>query len=228
MKYIKPILIIIWIIITVLLTVLLVRSCSREQDNNQNIKALTDSLHTVRTREGDLLAYKAAYVMTKDELDRYTKFSKAEISSLEKQLQSKIDIISKIKGEVRVDTIVMHDSIVSSGDTITDIFTFNDDWIDIRGSSIFYRDSASTTISSISTQVPLTVGLTSDENFFASTPNPYVSISSIECGDIRKKSKKKYWSIGIQAGFGAGYDIIHKNISAGPYIGVGLGFGFDF
>lgn len=43
---------------------------------------------------------------------------------------------------------------------------------------------------------------------------------------IHIRDKEKRWSIGIQAGFGVQYGIIHKTVDIGPYIGVGIQYRF--
>ena len=76
---------------------------------------------------------------------------------------------------------------------------------------------------------PLTIGLTDDYKFFVVSDNPYLNITHINSNvidgtNIYKKPKK--WSISIQGGFGAQYDIISHNFGVGPYGGFGISYAF--
>ena len=58
---------------------------------------------------------------------------------------------------------------------------------------------------------------------------PYVSFSEIEGAVIDGsilKPKKKRFNWGLQLGLGTMYDIIDRDISLGPYAGVGIEFNF--
>jgi hypothetical protein len=52
--------------------------------------------------------------------------------------------------------------------------------------------------------------------------------SSINNVTLQSKIKPKRWNIGVQGGVGVGYDLLHNNITAGPYIGIGVSYGFNF
>lgn len=43
-----------------------------------------------------------------------------------------------------------------------------------------------------------------------------------------KKERRKNWNIGIQAGIGCQYGLLNKDFDVGPYLGVGISYGFDF
>ena len=46
---------------------------------------------------------------------------------------------------------------------------------------------------------------------------------------IQKQQKKpKRWNIGFQTGFGFQYGMFNKTIDVGPYLGVGVSWGFGF
>jgi hypothetical protein len=75
----------------------------------------------------------------------------------------------------------------------------------------------------------LTIGLTNDYQIFATTPNPYIIFTDIEGSVIENsvlKPRKKRFSWGVQFGFGTMYDIIDKDLSIGPYGGLGAEVNF--
>lgn len=229
---VKYIINIVLVIAVVVLTVLLARSCTTHKEDVANIEALTDSIHTVEMKNGELLAYKAAYVMTKDELDRYTEFSKKEINELERKLKAKVDVITRVEGVITVDTIVMRDSVFISNDTIFNNFHYQDEWVLLDGVSRILDSSSETRLNLLQMDVPLTIGLTDDNKVFAKSANPYVAFTGVEGANIGKRKRNKYFNIGVQVGFGAMYNIRAVGdadpFAVGPYIGVGIAGGWDF
>lgn len=73
--------------------------------------------------------------------------------------------------------------------------------------------------------VPLTFYVTGKE-IAVKSKNPYVNFTEIQ--GARNITKPKRWNVGIQAGFGVGYNLLDKNLTLGPYIGVGVSYGFNF
>ena len=74
---------------------------------------------------------------------------------------------------------------------------------------------------------PLTVGMTKDDKFFVTTPNPYVKFTSINSIQNEKyKPKKKHWGVGVSAGWGVYYDMKSKTLKTGPGATVGVNYNF--
>ena len=44
----------------------------------------------------------------------------------------------------------------------------------------------------------------------------------------KTQKKPKRWNIGFQAGLGFQYDILNNRAGIGPYLGVGVSYGFGF
>lgn len=146
---------------------------------------------------------------------------------MERKLKSSISLITKLQTEVNIDSIVMHDTVILKQDgTITAPFQYSDNWVSLSGHTHICEDKSSTEIERIKMDVPLTVGVTKDNTVFVKTENPYVTLHDIQSAALNNKKKK--WNVGIQAGIGAQYDLLHKQIGIGPYIGIGVAYGFDF
>lgn len=210
-----------------------------------NLKAITDTLHTYELKNGELLYTKQGYIAKIGELEDFIGVKENEIKELEKTLKSKVATISKLEQQIRLDSIHMRDSIYITQDSIThdsiyhSHFNYYDDWTALDGETTFKFNpfQSHTILNSLTIQVPLKVGTTADNQWFATSENPHIIFTSVEGVNV-EKAKPKRWSIGIQGGIGVvgGVGLVgttFSNIStantgagwfigAGGYIGVGL------
>jgi hypothetical protein len=212
-------------------------SCANRKANTyeNNIKALTDTIHTYQLKNGELMYEKQGYIIEKAELEKYLDLSKKEIKDLEKQLKSSVATIAKLQASVRVDTLRMTDSIYITDDNVYhNVFRYNDKWLTIDGNTEFtlnpYPDSK-TFINNIGMELPLKVGTTEDNKWFVTSDCPYVQFTSIE-GANTSKAKTKNWGIGptITAGVGYGWGTDFKggNTNGGLIAGVMVGFSIHY
>lgn len=201
-----------------------------------NIKALTDTLHTYELKNGELLYEKQGYIAEKKELEEYIGIKEKEVKEIEKKLKSALATIAKLQAQVRIDTIHAIDSIeVIPDSTIHCHFNYNDKWLALNGVTNVEFDpfKSHTIINNINMEVPLKVGTTEDNKWFATSENPYVLFTSVDGANL-EKAKPKRWSLGIQGGVGAifGYGISGCSadgivrtgwiVGTGGYVGLGL------
>ncbi len=231
-KY-KDVIIIISIIVIIIL--LMSTTCINRRNENltNNIKALTDSVQTINLKNGELLSTKQSLLLEKKELEKYLDINKKEINYLEKKLKSSLALISKMECEINVDTIVMTDSVIINNNTIDSYFDYKDKWVKLNGHTLFLNNTSTTTINNITMNADLKMGLTDDYKIFVISDNPYLTFNEIDAAAIEGsvvREKKKRWNIGAQIGIGAGYNLIGKTdkIFIGPFLGVGISYGFDF
>ena len=211
-------------------------SClSRKLDaSEQNLKAAQGRMEIVELENGELLSSRDSYIATINDLEDLLDISKKEIKDIQRQLDDKIAYISNIESNVRVEYIeTVRDSIVYvNPSTATSSFSYFDKWVTLNGVNEFRFGESfdySTTITSISMDVPLNVGLTNDYKIFVKSSNPYVHFSDIQGAVIDNsimRPRKKRFSWGLQGGVGLMYDVIDKDIAAGPYLGIGAEFNF--
>lgn len=228
----------------VIIVLIMSTTCTKQKLDiaDNNIKALKDTLHTYQLKNGELLYAKQGYIAKIDELEDYIGIQKKEIKELEKTLKSKVATISKLEEQIRIDSLHMRDSVSITPDSVCHShFNYNDDWLALGGRTDIWLNpfNTHTIIDNISMRVPLKVGTTEDNQWFAISENPYVSFTSVEGADI-EKAKPKRWSFGIQGGLGlvGGVGLVgtqFKNIStsntgAGWFVGTGgyIGFGFTY
>ena len=198
-----------------------------------NIIGYRDSLKTVELKNGELISYKQSLILSNEALREELNMSKSDIKDLEKTLDSKIAQVNKLSSMLE-----MKDTVFMKGDTVyvnpdstsTKIFKWSDDWtsltVNVTGKSII---ESNLSLYDFSIKVPLEFGITEDYKVWAKSPNPYLIIEDISSATVYGSNvypKKKRWSWGLQAGFGAGYDIISKQFVVGPYAGVGIEYNF--
>lgn len=199
-----------------------------------NLKAATEDVRQLKTKNGELIYEKQSYVTTINELEKYLDISKKQIKDLEKTLDNRLLYISKLEGQINITPSVIHDTTVIYKDSIMMFnFSFNNKWYTIKGKSEIKNYIATTHLEKVSINCPLQVGLTDKWEIFVKTPNPYVSFNNIDGALLDKnlylkQTKKKPWNVGVQVGFGANYGLMRRQFDYGPYIGVGISYGFAF
>ena len=111
-KYWKNILLFLSLIIIIIL--LMNTTCINNSNNNlqNNIKALTDSVQVLELKNGNLLHEKQSLILEKKEIEKYLDISNKEIKEIEKQLNSSLALISELKTNIRIDTIITTDSLI--------------------------------------------------------------------------------------------------------------------
>lgn len=203
--------------------------CERVIDH-QNIKALMDTLTVVNTKNDELIAYKNSYVLEKKDLESYIDIKENEIKSLEKQLKSKVQYISKIESKIHTDTIIIRDSIKYIDSCVYYHFNEENEYYKIGGyTHVHGNEYSETIITDNAMNLKLNVGVDDEWRIFVKTDNPYVSFSTIDGALLNKdiflkQQKKPHFGVSLQAGIGAQYGLIHKTFDVGPYIGIGINY----
>lgn len=207
-------------------------SCSSDRlrrrlsEANQNLAALTDTIHAFELKNGELVQWNQALVVDnstlKDELEEEN-ISKKEI---ERELNSKIQRLTKIVSQFRADTIVVTDTveILRDGFAVAP-FEYSDSFLDLSGKTLFQLDdlTSETTIDLLSVRVPLTIGLTSDNKVFVNSTNPNARIELLESFSAESaECRQRRLGIGVYCGFGTTYGLVSKQIDFGPQAGVGV------
>ena len=226
-KYLKDIIISILTIICIILT--LSTNCSNYKNKGltNNIQSLRDTIEFIQLQNGNLLSEKQSLILDNQQLNEYLDLSKQDIKDLQKKLDSKLLYISELESNVSVHTVICHDSVYIVDSVHYVDFSYSDNWIDLYGTTNLKIPQ--TTINNLYINTPLTIGLTEDNKFFATSPNPYINITNINSAIVdTKKTTKPKFNLGIQVGVGAHYDIIDRHFGVGPYVGVGLSYGFCF
>lgn len=199
--------------------------------SEHNINTLKGQLEQVELKNGELVSIRDSYVLKMNELEDELGISKNEIRELRKALNSKVAYIAELEATVRVDTtIIVRDSIIyRDNNDYSAIFNYNDKWLDINGLHEFTNGKSTTTFNKINIYTPLQVGISDNYQIWVKSENPYLEFDDIQGAIIdgsKLKPNKQFINWGFQIGFGLSYDIIDKDLSIGPYAGIGAEINF--
>ena len=231
----KNILLVIFFLIIIVLIMSTTCTSQKLGKAENNINALTDTLHTYKLKNGELMYEKQGFISDKNELEKSIGIKEKEVKELEKKLKSALSTIAKLQAEVRIDTIHAIDSVeVLPDSTYNCHFNYNDKWLSLNGTTSIKLDpfNSHTIINNINMEVPLKVGTTKDNKWFVTSENPYVLFTSVDGANL-DKAKPKRWSIAVQGGIGVifGYGISGSPdgivrtgwiLGGGTYFGLGI------
>lgn len=213
------------ILLTILCIILLLFSkCTADKNERlqNNIEVLIDSVRVTELKNGDLLYSKQILEVDNKELAEAVGLEKNKRKEVEKELGEKIKLLAKVDGKIKVDTLILKDTVVETdfGNRIN--FSFKDQYLSLDGTTCLSNGIAQTKINSLSMDVPAFIG--KNKQFFIRSENPYVSFPNIRVAE--EITRPKRWGLGIQVGIGCGYNLVDKGFFAGPYIGFGLSYNF--
>ena len=213
------------ILLTILCIILLLFSkCTADKNERlqNNIEVLIDSVRVTELKNGDLLYSKQILEVDNKELAEAVGLEKNKRKEVEKELGEKIKLLAKVDGKIRVDTLILKDTVVETdfGNRIN--FNFKDQYLSLDGTTCLSNGIAQTKINSLSMDVPAFIG--KNKQFFIRSENPYVSFPNIRVAE--EITRPKRWGLGIQVGIGCGYNLVDKGFFAGPYIVFGLSYNF--
>jgi regulator of replication initiation timing len=195
---------------------------------NQNLSAVTDTVHELKTKNGKLVSWNQSLIVDKNGLQEKLEQEELNRREIEKRLNSKITSLTKIIAGFSSDTIVLTDTVKIIDDTTHMApFHYTDDWLTVSGKTLFSGNVSETTISDLRVRVPILIGQTEDMKLFVHTPNPNVNIEMMQnsiVDGVGTMSKKPRWSVGAYAGFGVQYGILNKDIDFGPQLGIGVSY----
>ena len=224
----------------IIIVLLMSTTCTSQKLDKaeNNLTALTDSLHTYKMKNGELMYEKQGFIAEKKELEEYIGVKEKEVKEIEKKLKSALATIAKLRAEVNVDTIHTIDSVeVLPDSTYQCHFNYNDRWLSLNGITSVHLNpfNSHTIINNINMEVPIKVGTTKDNKWFVTSENPNVIFTSVEGANL-EKAKPKRFTIGIQGGIGGifGYGVSGCSadgiVRTGWLVGAGgyVGFGFTY
>lgn len=225
-KWIVPILIVL-LALSIAVGMYQTNRLREKLDNAQhNIAALTDTIHEVELKNGELVEWNYSLIVDKNTLRDSLESENLSKKEIERKLNSKIKQLTKIISEFRSDTITMTDTVhVLPDSTFSAPFNYKDDWMYLSGKTLLDLKSMcnETTVDIVSVRVPLTIGLTDDYKVFVHSQNPNTAIVMMNSLSVEpNKYNRRRIGIGLYAGFGMQYGLLHKNIDLGPQVGVGV------
>ena len=194
-----------------------------------NIVALTDSITYYESKTGELIAQKT--MLTGEIKDLKESHSKElndlynDLNSMKRknaQLAAQIDVL--VENPAR-DTIWKYDSVLVV-QSLVQPFQFNDKWRNLSGNITLENNTMGLNITEDQIFFNYTIAI-EDGLVYLMSDNPYVQYNRITAVQETQK-KPKRWNIGFQLGLGFQYGLFHETVDIGPYLGLGVSYGFGF
>lgn len=202
----------------------------------QNLKAAKGEIEILKTKNDNLLYVRDSYMMREKDLEEQLGISNKEVNELKKNLESSLSYIATLEAKVKTgELITVRDSIVYVTKELTTVsFHYNDKWVSLKGENeVYYNNNTlqdvKTTLSNISLNSKLKIGLSDNNKFFVECDNPYITFDNIEGAYVNKnyvQDKKVRFNYGFQMGVGLQYGLTKKTWDVGPYAGFGIGLSF--
>ena len=194
-----------------------------------NIVALTDSIEYYECKTGELVAQKTMLIgEIKDLKESHSKELNCLYDDLNSMKRKNAQMAAQLKGFIDnpvKDTIWKYDTIKFEKSLIQS-FDFSDKWRILSGNITLKDDTIGLNIKEDQVFFDYTIAI-EDGCIYIKSDNPYVKYDYVIA--IQKQQKKpNHWNIGFQAGFGFQYGMFNKTIDVGPYLGVGVSWGFGF
>ena len=207
--------------------------CSMMKHNYEtaqnNIVALTDSIEYYECKTGELVAQKTMLIgEIKDLKESHSKELNCLYGDLNSMKRKNAQMAAQLKGFIDnpvKDTIWKYDTIKFEKSLIQP-FDFSDKWRILSGNITLKDDTIGLNIKEDQVFFDYTIAI-EDGYIYIKSDNPYVKYDYVTA--IQEQQKKpNHWNIGFQAGFGFQYGMFNKTIDVGPYLGVGVSWGFGF
>ena len=194
-----------------------------------NIVALTDSIEYYECKTGELVAQKTMLIgEIKDLKESHSKELNCLYDDLNSMKRKNAQMAAQLKGFIDnpvKDTIWKYDTIKFEKSLIQP-FDFSDKWRILSGNITLKDDTIGLNIKEDQVFFDYTIAI-EDGCIYIKSDNPYVKYDYVTA--IQEQQKKpNHWNIGFQAGFGFQYGMFNKTIDVGPYLGVGVSWGFGF
>ena len=209
--------------------------CSMMKHNydtaQNNIVALTDSIEYYECKTGELVAQKTMLIgEIKDLKESHSKELNCLYDDLNSMKRKNAQMAAQLKGFIDnpvKDTIWKYDTIKFEKSLIQP-FDFSDKWRILSGNITLKDDTIGLNIKEDQVFFDYTIAI-EDGCIYIKSDNPYVKYDYVTA--IQEQQKKpKHWNIniGFQVGVGFQYGMFNKTIDVGPYLGVGVSWGFGF
>lgn len=210
------------LIASLVINVFAIKSCSKQQDlNNNNIIALTDSIHYYKSKTGELVASKrllegdlSTLKLANDSLYRTIKDMKVKDPSSVVYIKSVVDNAPK-------DTVWSTDTVINNFN-IKKEFAFNNEYRSLEG-NVFATDSTlGLNILKDQTYVDYVLAI-EDNTVKVKSSNPYVSFNEIQ-GITIPKPKHKNWGFTVGPAVYGGVNPFTGKLNYG--VGISLTWGY--
>lgn len=216
------------ICVLILVCLLSIRTCSSYKKQNQiNITALTDTIHTFNNKMGELVAYKTVMLADMKQLKEANRqlYDKIQNMNISGEVQQAIDFSGEADFGSKDTTWVIQEKEIQVVNNVESLnikkeFDFSDQWHVLKGDVSLQNRSLSLNVDSNKVFFDYTTAVNDKNQVYITSKNPYVKYNSITGFTLPKQQKQK--KIGIGPMIGYGLDVQHGK--AAPFIGVGVSY----
>lgn len=193
-------------------------------DLERNINAYQTELVQIKDKNNQLISVNDIYKIKVSDLENTIGIKEQELKSLQKSLDAKIEYISQIESEVKIDTITLETEVIKDDSINIYQFKWHDEWSTIFGATRTTPSQSETRLYTLKINTPLTVGLTDDYKIFVKSDNPYLYITSLEGAQLEPKLFNRKWDFNwnLQVGFGLTYGLLNRSLDLGPTVSWGF------
>ena len=192
---------------------------SIRHEYHNNIKALNDTIHYLKDKNGNLVATKLAFESDVKMLKQLNEKLYNEIDDL----KLKGDIANVVYVDNYIDYPVHDTTYVVEYDTLyrgfEKDFSFNNDYRILEGNVKYHDDSLNVNINKDQVFFDYTVAMDKKNNIYIKSTNPYIKYTEIS-GFTVPRQRKKHWSLGPAVS--VGYDPIQNK----PSVNLGVSFNY--
>jgi cell division protein FtsB len=187
----------------------------------QNLKAMADTVRIIETANGELMFEKAAFVSEVAQLKTLNAKLYTQIKQLREENRTAVvatNMSVEATGAIR-DTIAIE---MHSDTTFTQ--TFKDELLEANFDVTVKTPHIRFDNFNYHVQLPLNVNVTSDRNVVVSSANPKIRITDLNAWvdeELVSKPAPKRWGLGVIGGYGLGLG------SGGGGLFVGLGISYN-
>ena len=199
------------------------------ETSQNNIVALTDSIEYYESKTGELVAQKTMLTgEIKDLKESHSKELNSLYNDLNSMKRTNAQLAAQINGLINnppKDTVWKYDTIKFEK-SLVQPFDFSNKWRTLSGNITLDGNTMGLNIKEAKVFFNYTAAV-ADGRIYIKSDNPYVKYDYVTA--IQEQQKKpKRWNIGFQVGLGFQYGMINRVVDVGPYIGVGVSWGFGF
>jgi hypothetical protein len=195
-----------------------------KQISENNIKALTDSVHHYKTIYGNELIIKQGLETEVSDLSKYSSDLEKEVNEYKKTTGTNVKTLIKtvtIASLPEKDTMFIMPEKVSF--SLNKKLDFSDKYRTLTGNVIIKDSIFNLHLDKEVVPMNYSVGVDEKNKVFVKTDNPYIKLQEISGFTIPKNKQKKF-GLGIQVGYGLNYS--GNSFRLGPTISVGLQYNF--
>lgn len=192
-----------------------------------NYETLRNEYSELEGSYDDLMYYNNSIIVSNRELKRQLEENEIEYKKVERELNSKISMLSEIISNFTSDTIKITDTLVVIGEnSFKSDFYYSEPPLTLSGYNHIKGNTITTVFDKVHLDMKISLMIDDEFRVIATSEYDNVKLSFNDCyvTDKTYNANKSRFSVGITASIGFQYDILTRAIGFGPQIGFGFSY----